>query len=418
MKRPSKEKETPTPKKKKKKRGFLYRWMHHDVRKDDTTPAAASSATDVSIDEDAEADEQQDTDSVAASATSGSQHITAKQSDTFTDSTGPAHATSATSDEAKVDVAAQKPARERPTGGANGGDAPVAVAPKSGATNGVSAGSGKPATAATAAASQPPPMPVSGSASQLDSQLAQTASTVSELVDEERCRHHFRRREVSSVQLLARSPLASVGSASASLIRSRLSVERVGVDDFRDGGMVSVHLIEGRNLIACDRGGTSDPYCKISTDTSKYKSAVVTKSLNPSWDEHFQLPFASISQPLLIRVFDKDFGKPDDPMGRATVDLTRLDSNAPMDMWIPLQQAMSGDIHIAVQLMPAADRVLPSRALRKQMVARPKAKKDVFARDGTLSVILIEAKDLPPRANNGTCTVVPHRDRTVGTRAR
>lgn len=53
---------------------------------------------------------------------------------------------------------------------------------------------------------------------------------------------------------------------------------------------LTITLVDGKNLVAKDFGGTSDPYCifKISTYAS-YKSKTVKKTLNPVWNETFSM---------------------------------------------------------------------------------------------------------------------------------
>ena len=50
-------------------------------------------------------------------------------------------------------------------------------------------------------------------------------------------------------------------------------------------------MIEGKNLAAMDKGGTSDPYCIITSSFNKqrFKSKIVKKTLNPKWDQEFKL---------------------------------------------------------------------------------------------------------------------------------
>ena len=41
---------------------------------------------------------------------------------------------------------------------------------------------------------------------------------------------------------------------------------------------------------AADRGGTSDPYVKLSLAGQQHKSKTIKKTLDPVWNEHFALP--------------------------------------------------------------------------------------------------------------------------------
>ena len=98
--------------------------------------------------------------------------------------------------------------------------------------------------------------------------------------------------------------------------------------------MVTIYLVEGKDLLAMDEEGTSDPYCKfrlicksfiINPTTSditrlgneRYKTKTVYETLNPKWQEQFELyNYEDQSQELDITVWDRDQRSKDDFMGR------------------------------------------------------------------------------------------------------
>lgn len=56
-------------------------------------------------------------------------------------------------------------------------------------------------------------------------------------------------------------------------------------------------------LTLCGISGTSDPYVKFKLDGKTfYKSKVVYKDLNPTWNETFSLPVKDINQKMYIKV--------------------------------------------------------------------------------------------------------------------
>lgn len=56
--------------------------------------------------------------------------------------------------------------------------------------------------------------------------------------------------------------------------------------------------------------GTSDPYVKFKLDGKTfYKSKVVYKDLNPTWNETFSLPVKDLNQKLFIKVTHYEFNK-------------------------------------------------------------------------------------------------------------
>ncbi|XP_076842665.1 multiple C2 and transmembrane domain-containing protein 1 isoform X2 [Brachyhypopomus gauderio] len=89
--------------------------------------------------------------------------------------------------------------------------------------------------------------------------------------------------------------------------------------------MLSIGLIEGRNLVPMDTNGLSDPYVKFRLGNEKYRSKTMAKTLNPQWREQFDLHMSDEDGGILdISVWDKDTGKRDDFIGRCHLDLSTL----------------------------------------------------------------------------------------------
>jgi len=81
-------------------------------------------------------------------------------------------------------------------------------------------------------------------------------------------------------------------------------------------------MIGGRNLPAMDRNGKSDPYLIVHFKNQKFRTKVIKKTLNPTWNEEFIVKFTAedLKNPsetfLLIEAFDWDEGiGGDDEMG-------------------------------------------------------------------------------------------------------
>nr|XP_023844143.1 multiple C2 and transmembrane domain-containing protein 1 [Salvelinus alpinus] len=76
-------------------------------------------------------------------------------------------------------------------------------------------------------------------------------------------------------------------------------------------GIVSISLIEGRDLCPMDPNGLSDPYAKFRLGNQKYRSKTMPKTLCPQWREQFDLHmYEETGGVLEIAVWDKDTGRP------------------------------------------------------------------------------------------------------------
>ncbi|XP_075596325.1 multiple C2 and transmembrane domain-containing protein 1 isoform X1 [Balearica regulorum gibbericeps] len=119
-------------------------------------------------------------------------------------------------------------------------------------------------------------------------------------------------------------------------------------------GIVSVTLIEGRELKAMDANGLSDPYVKFRLGHQKYKSKIVPKTLNPQWREQFDFHLYEERGGIIdITVWDKDAGKRDDFIGRCQVDLSTLSKEQTHKLEMPLEDG-EGCLVLLVTLTASA----------------------------------------------------------------
>ncbi|XP_021928655.1 multiple C2 and transmembrane domain-containing protein 1 isoform X1 [Zootermopsis nevadensis] len=113
--------------------------------------------------------------------------------------------------------------------------------------------------------------------------------------------------------------------------------------------VVTIVLVEGKNLLPMDIDGFSDPYAKFRLGNEKYKSKVTYKSLNPSWLEQFDLHlYDDQSQELEVTIWDKDRSK-DDFMGRCTIDLSCLEREKTHRIWQDLEEG-AGSIFLLLTI--------------------------------------------------------------------
>ncbi|KAL0278274.1 UNVERIFIED_CONTAM: hypothetical protein PYX00_000131 [Menopon gallinae] len=113
--------------------------------------------------------------------------------------------------------------------------------------------------------------------------------------------------------------------------------------------VVTIVLVEGKNLQAMDIDGFSDPYVKFRLGNEKYKSKVIYKTLNPSWLEQFDLHlYDDQNQELELTIWDKDRSK-DDFMGRCCIDLSQLERETTHSLWQDVEEG-SGSIHLLLTI--------------------------------------------------------------------
>ena len=85
-----------------------------------------------------------------------------------------------------------------------------------------------------------------------------------------------------------------------------------------------MQLDRAAGLKAMDSNGKSDPYVKLSLCGKQHKSKVVSKTLNPRWDESFIFEGTLrelTAEPMQMKVYDHDYIGRNDFLGEASVDL-------------------------------------------------------------------------------------------------
>ncbi|KAK4097527.1 tricalbin [Parathielavia hyrcaniae] len=92
-------------------------------------------------------------------------------------------------------------------------------------------------------------------------------------------------------------------------------------------GNLRVDVLSAQNLPAADSNGKSDPYVKFEFNGQEvFKSKTQKKSLNPEWNEFFNLPVPSrVAAKFRATVWDWDFADKPDYLGGADIDLNELE---------------------------------------------------------------------------------------------
>lgn len=111
------------------------------------------------------------------------------------------------------------------------------------------------------------------------------------------------------------------------------------------GLVLRVHVLKARNLAPKDKSGTSDPYLVLTLGDAREATSVVTKTLNPEWNQTFEFPVASADAALLEAIcWDKDRFKKD-YMGEFDVvleDLFLYGNTQTDPKWVSLESRRAG----------------------------------------------------------------------------
>ncbi|XP_062830288.1 multiple C2 and transmembrane domain-containing protein 1 isoform X4 [Anolis carolinensis] len=150
-------------------------------------------------------------------------------------------------------------------------------------------------------------------------------------------------------------------------------------------GIVSVTLIEGRELKAMDPNGLSDPYVKFRLGQQKYKSKIMPKTLNPQWREQFDFHLYDERGGIIdITVWDKDAGKKDDFIGRCQVDLSTLSREHTHKLELSLEE---GEGYLVLLVTLTASATVSISDLSINALEDPKELEEILKRYSLLRLL-------------------------------
>ncbi|XP_046865434.1 multiple C2 and transmembrane domain-containing protein isoform X2 [Drosophila willistoni] len=180
-----------------------------------------------------------------------------------------------------------------------------------------------------------------------------------------------------------------------------------------------VHLKSGSDLVAMDKNGLSDPYVKFKVGGRLlHKSRTIHRDLNPVWDEVFIVPVEDPFQPIIVKVFDYDWGLQDDFMGSAKLDLTQLELGKAEDIHLQLCDTNHGDgngggrgsmgeILINLTLWPRSQEDKEMHFQRNSKLAESSKRLKSQIWSSVVTILLVKAKDLP-LAEDGSKLIDTH----------
>ncbi|XP_022535454.2 multiple C2 and transmembrane domain-containing protein 2 [Astyanax mexicanus] len=226
--------------------------------------------------------------------------------------------------------------------------------------------------------------------------------------------------ECSEQEITAAIDLLSPGSTDMCVSGSAEDIDEVpnessDYDTSVSGGEKKVHYVltinlkEGKNLVIRDRTGTSDPFVKFKVDgKTVYKSKVVHRNLNPTWNESFSFPIRDLEQSISVQVYDRDL-RSHDFMGSNTISLSKLELEKTCEIILPLEDTNSPENDMGVIVLDACVAVSEEPAKRTKwplkrkgsfnkgqpQQARGAATQKCQLWSEVYTVVLVEGQDMP-----------------------
>ncbi|KAK3821884.1 MAG: C2 domain-containing protein [Benniella sp.] len=153
-----------------------------------------------------------------------------------------------------------------------------------------------------------------------------------------------------------------LGGLSAGATVVGLKKEKTFVSNFEttatgESGTLTIRVIEADGLKGVDRGGMSDPYCKVTVGTKDVlKTKVKKETITPSWNESAVISVDG--KPVAINFLVKDYNTIGGSKDLGGCDLSPWDyiqpgSQTKADFWAPLG-GTGGRLHIAFEFQPTA----------------------------------------------------------------
>ena len=142
---------------------------------------------------------------------------------------------------------------------------------------------------------------------------------------------------VSALQSLT-APKAKAGSAPkpGSKGKKKDVAHQTGVDEEQEAldSIITLRILEGRNLKSMDSNGLSDPYVIVRVGKREHVTKIKYRTLNPVWNETFELQLpAKEYVDVRLTVMDNDLVGADDLIGEA---MAECDGTKQL-LWLPLE---------------------------------------------------------------------------------
>eukprot|EP00026_Physarum_polycephalum_P003573 Phypoly_transcript_03586.p1 GENE.Phypoly_transcript_03586~~Phypoly_transcript_03586.p1 ORF type:complete len:349 (-),score=40.12 Phypoly_transcript_03586:75-1121(-) len=144
-----------------------------------------------------------------------------------------------------------------------------------------------------------------------------------------------------------------------------------------------ITILEAKNLPAADSNGLSDPYVEIRAEQGLFvrdnqiRTSVKNETLNPKWNQSFDVSWNHMFRKLVLRVYDRDKWSKDDFLGKARISYHDLCDQAEHDMWLPLVKTRKnkenmGEIHVKYKATAKIPIVIPPNAHHLEFTRKDK----------------------------------------------
>ncbi|XP_076165334.1 extended synaptotagmin-like protein 2 isoform X2 [Ptiloglossa arizonensis] len=119
-------------------------------------------------------------------------------------------------------------------------------------------------------------------------------------------------------------------------------------------GVLRIHVVEAKHLMKKDIGvlgkGKSDPYAIINVGAQEFRTKTIDNTVNPKWDFWCEFivekSLGAYYNTVVAHLFDKDNAGQDDPLGRASIEVSRVKKKGNIDTWVSLEKAKHGMVHL------------------------------------------------------------------------
>ena len=117
------------------------------------------------------------------------------------------------------------------------------------------------------------------------------------------------------------------------------------------GSILTVHVVEARDLKPMDMDGTSDPYVVLEIEDQRIETNYKQQTLSPVWNESFTFDIINGREALKVTVMDKDTFGNDDFEGMCFVSLQGLRDQMKHDSWFDLTDDQGRQSQGRIRLM-------------------------------------------------------------------